>query len=274
MLPARWIDLGRTDPLTFHATYAGVADAREPDDPPAVVWGRVDAHICLGQSQGLCELDAGLDVPVVRRPLGGGAVWVDEQQLSYAFVVPLDVAPRRHADWYGWALAPAIDTFRAFGCEVERNAEDLWHAGRKIAGSGAATIGCSAVVASSFLLRFPRERFAHAIAAVTPGFRARLIDGLAAAMTDWASTGDVPSETALRTAFQGALAVRLRWHVRTDRIAAREVGEIEVWRTELATPIECGQRRVTDGIKLNAELVLTTRDGEARLERTALAQRA
>jgi lipoate-protein ligase A len=251
-----------------------VADAREPGDPPAVVWGRVDAHICLGQSQGMCELDAGLDVPVVRRPLGGGAVWVDEQQLSYALVAPLDIAPKRHADWYGWALAPAIDTFRAFGREVEANAEDLWHAGRKIAGSGAATIGRSAVIASSFLLRFPRERFAHAIAAATPAFRARLIDGLAAAMTDWAETGDVPSETALGTAFQAALAGRLGWRVRTDRIAAREADAIEAWRTELAAPIETGLRRVGDGIKLNAELVLTGRGGEARLERTALAQRA
>jgi lipoate-protein ligase A len=266
MLPTRWIDLGRTDPLTFHATYAGVADAREADDPPAVIWGRVGAHVCLGQSQGMCELADRLDVPVVRRPLGGGAVWVDEQQLSYALVAPLDAAPRHHADWYGWALAPAIDAFRAFGLVVERNAEDLWHAGRKIAGSGAATIGRSAVIASSFLLRFPRERFADAIAAATPSFRGRLIDGLAVAMTDWAETGDPPAEAALRAAFQAALADRLGWRVRADRIATREAGEIKAWREELCAPIDAGVRRVKDGIKLNAELALTMRGGNVRLE--------
>jgi len=270
MIRARWIDLGRTDPLAFHATYAGVADAREPGDPPAVVWGRVDAHVCLGQSQGLCELDDALEVPVVRRPLGGGAVWVDEQQLSYALVAPLEALPQRHAEWYGWALAPAIDTSRAFGLEVERNAEDLWHAGRKIAGSGAATIGRSAVVASSFLLRFPRERFARAIAAATPSFRARLVDALAAAMTDWASTGTVPSEAAVRAAFQAALADRLGWRMHAGQIERREADEIAGWREELSAPIETGRRRVTDGIKLNAELVLAARGGEARLERRAL----
>jgi lipoate-protein ligase A len=68
------------------------------------------------------------------------------------------LAPPRHEDWYAWALAPAIATFRAFGLEVERRAEDLWHDGRKIAGSGAATIGRCAVVASSFLCGFRAER--------------------------------------------------------------------------------------------------------------------
>ncbi|MCC6611215.1 MAG: lipoate--protein ligase family protein [Burkholderiales bacterium] len=266
MLPARWIDLGSTDPLTFHATYAGVADAREADDPPAVVWGRAGAHICLGQSQGLCELEDGVDVPVVRRPLGGGVVWVDEHQFSYVLIAPVEAAPPRHEQWYGWALDPAIATFRAFGLAVERHAEDLWHAGRKIAGSGAATIGRSAVIGSSFLLRFPRERFARAIAAAAPSFRVKLIEGLAAAMTDWAEAGDPPGETALRTAFQASLADRLGWCVRADRIEAREGNEIEHWREELSAPIDAGIRRVKDGIKLNAELLLTGRGGAPRLE--------
>ena len=267
MLPARWIDLGRADPLTFHATYAGIASARTVGDPPTVIWGRVCAHVCLGQSQGLCELDDALDVPVLRRPLGGGMVWVDENQLSYALVAPRRAAPLRHEDWYAWALAPAIETFRAFGMEVVRNAEDLWHAGRKIAGSGAATIGRSAVVASSFLLRFPRERFARVVAASTPAFRARLADGLAAAMTDWASSRPLPAEDALRAAFERALAGRLGWRTRPDRIGAGEAGEIATWREELSAPIERGRRRVPDGIKLNAELSLIGAGGEARLER-------
>jgi len=267
MVPARWIDLGRTDPLTFHATYAGVADARAADDPPAVVWGRAGAHVCLGQSQGTCELDAAPEVAVVRRPLGGGAVWVDEQQLSYALIAPLAAVPRRHAEWYGWALAPAIDTFRAFGIAVERIDEDLWHAGRKIAGSGAATIGRSAVVGSSFLLRFPRERFARAVAAPTPAYRARLLEGLAQAMTDWATAGGVPDESALRIAFRAALADRLAWRVQDDRLGREEADEVAAWRAELAAPIETGVRRVSAGIKLNAELTLAVRGDEARVER-------
>lgn len=268
MIAARWFDLGVTDPLTFHSTYAGVADAQAMNPSPAVVWARVGAHICLGQSQGMCELADTLEVPVVRRPLGGGAVWVDEMQLSYAIIAPLASVPRRHADWYEWALGPAIRTFRGFGLAVERHAEDLWLAGRKIAGSGAATIGRSAVVASSFLLRFPRARFACAVASGSQAFRARLLEALGVAMTDWAEHGVVPDEGSVRAAFRGALARHLGWNLQSAAENSAESAEIRNWRAELAEPIEAGIPRVPDGIKLNTALTLAMAGGSAVLVRS------
>ena len=267
MIRARWFDLGRTDPLTFHATYAGLAEAGAADGSPAVVWGRVAAHVCLGQSQGLCELADALDVPVVRRPLGGGAVWVDEMQLSYALVAPLAHAPVRPADWYAWALAPAIATFRAFGLAAERRAEDLWVAGRKIAGSGAATIGRSAVVASSFLLRFPRERFVRAVAVSSPGFQARLREGLDLAMTDWSAHAAIPGEAGLQAVFRQALEGGLGWRMERGVLEREQTAAIAEWRDELAAPIERGSPRRGGAIKLNAALTLASVDGAAVLLR-------
>ena len=270
MRPARWFDLGVVDPIAFHATYAGLADAQERGAAPLVVWGRTAAHVCLGQGQGRCELDDALAVPVVRRPLGGGAVWVDEDQLAYALVAPLALAPLRHEDWYAWALAPASATFRAFGLEVERRAEDLWLARRKIAGSGAATIGRCAVVASSFLLRFPHARFAASVASPDPAFRAALDDALGAAMTDWSSHASPPDDDSLATAFRAALRATLGWSAVASPIQASERAAIEAWRDELAAPIEAGRPRVAGGIKLNAALTLRrdARTGAPRLERT------
>jgi lipoate-protein ligase A len=268
--PARWIDVGAMDPIAFHATYAGLADAQEADAAPVVVWGQARTHLCLGQSQGRCDVGRRADVPVVRRPLGGGAVWVDENQLSYALVAPLGLAPPRHEDWYAWALAPAIATFRSFGLDVERRAEDLWLAGRKIAGSGAATIGRCAVVASSFLLKFPREHFAASVASPDPAFRAALDDALSAAMTDWSSHAAPPDDDSLATAFRAALRATLGWSAVASPIRASECAAIEAWRDELAAPIEAGRPRVAGGIKLNAALTLRrdARTGAPRLERT------
>ena len=267
MIRARWIGLGRIDPIGFHASYAGVAEVQAPDGAPIVVWGRATTHVCLGQSQGLCELDDVIDVPVVRRPLGGGVVWVDEDQHSYAIVAPLALAPRRHEDWYGWALAPAISTFRTFGLAVERHGEDLWLGGRKIAGSGAATIGGAAVVASSFLLRFPSERFADAVASPSGPFRAALHAALGTAMTDWASQAAPPGEGALAAAFGVALCETLGWSPQPSGIEPHERAAIDEWREELAVPIERGRRRVAHGIKLNAALALLNdeRTGVPRL---------
>jgi lipoate-protein ligase A len=261
VIRARWLDLGCTDPWTFHSTYAGVAAARSDDPLPTVVWGRVAPHVCLGQSQGMCELASLLEVPVVRRPLGGGTVWVDEQQLSYALVAPLASVPPRHVDWYEWALGPAVATFRRFGLAVERHAEDLWLEGRKIAGSGAATIGRSAVVASSFLMRFPRARFARAIAAASPRFRTRLLEALDLAMTDWSEHAPAPAGARVKAAFEADVAGKLEWHLQRGGVSVAEADEIRDWRAELSEPIEAGIRRVPGGVKLNAMLTLAM-DGD------------
>jgi hypothetical protein len=196
-------------------------------------------------------------------------VWVDEDQLAHALIAPLGCAPLRHADWYAWALAPAIATFRSFGLGVERHAEDLWLAGRKIAGSGAATIGRSAVVASSFLLQFPRARFAASVAP-NLAYRAALRVALDTAMTDWASHAALPGEPALAGAFRAALRTTLGWDARPGMLDARERTSVDEWRDELAAPVEAGRPRLAGGIKLNAALTLVhdARTGVPRLERT------
>ena len=269
MVPARWIDLGRVAPLDFHAAYTGLAYAQGEGAVPVVVCGQAGAHISLGQSQTLIEVDDAVDVPVVRRALGGGAVWVDEHQLSYAIIARLAIAPQRHEDWYRWALAPAIATFGAFGLAVHSIREDLWLGGRKIAGSGAATLERSAVVASSFLLRFPRERFASAMASPSAGYRNCVREGLAAAMTDWESETGRPDLEALSAVFIRAIRSELGWRVALSAPDAREAVSIADWRAELAEPIEQGKRgRVHDGLKLNAELcVVAAPGGGARLVR-------
>jgi lipoate-protein ligase A len=267
MILARWLDLGNTDPWTFHATYAGIAATQSDVPLPTVVWGCVGTHVCLGQSQGMCELANVLDVPVVRRPLGGGTVWVDEMQMSYALVAPLAFVPPRHVDWYEWALGPAIATFGSFGLVVERQAEDLWLGGRKIAGSGAATIGRSAVVASSFLMHFPRARFTRAVAATSQGFRTQLFQALSAAMTDWSEHAPVPEGASVKAAFKGAVLHGLDWHLQPGEVSVAEAAEIRSWREELSEPIEPGIRRVPGGVKLNAMLTLAMEGGAPVLRR-------
>jgi lipoate-protein ligase A len=269
MVPARWIDLGSVAPLDFHSIYTGLAYAQRDQARPIVVCGLAGAHVSLGQSQTLAEVDDALGVPVVRRALGGGAVWVDEDQVSYAIVAPLRLAPALHEDWYRWALAPAVATFASFGLAVEQVGEDLWLRGRKIAGSGAATLGRSAVVASSFLLRFPRDAFAAAMAAPSANYRDRVREGLAAAMTDWESEAPRPQLEALDAAFRRSVESAFGWRVAASTPTAEEAAAIADWRAELGEPIERGNaRRVPDGIKLNARLsVVAAEDGGARLIR-------
>ncbi len=245
-----------------------MAQAAGPDSAPVLLWGRATAHICLGQSQSLAhELAPRLDVPVVRRPLGGGAVWVDEHQCTYTLIMPLQHAPRRPAEWSAWALQPALAAYRRFGLVVELHGEDLWLQGRKIAGSGSATIGGCAVIASSFLLRFPRERFARCIAG-SAEFRAWLLEGLAQTMTDWESHADVPHADVLRETYAAAAGHAFGWRVRSSALTPAESMAAETAHAELEDELEdemenegCGggRRACAGGVKLNAESSLVER---------------
>lgn len=269
MIAARFLDLGLVQPLEFHATYAGVAAALSRDAAPVVMWGRSTPHISLGQSQNRrLELAADLDVPVVTRPLGGGAVWIDEAQHCLILIAPRARAPARPADWFEWGLAPVIATYRRFGLRVTRREQDVWLAGRKISGSGAATIGMSAVFASSFMLRFPAGKFARCIFSASPGFRDWLTAGLQHAMTDWQSHQLPPSAAELRRTFRSEVEHAFGWRLTESRLSSAELQARDAARGELAEPEPSGRRYVTDGIKLNAAAFLTERRNGLRVERS------
>lgn len=249
------------------------------DSAPVLLWGTAPAHLCLGQSQSAAhELVAGLDVPVVRRPLGGGTVWVDENQFVYVLIAPLRYAPQRPADWSAWALQPAIATFHQFGLDVERHREDLWLRGKKIAGTGSATIGQSAVFASSFMMQFPRERFAGCIAG-TAEFRDWLKTGLAVTLTDWGEHAPVCAEAELRDAFCAAVVRVLGWRLSRSAVSTAELLAIDAENLDMHDDGSCRSRMHQDGIKLNADSYLVERevDGQRVRELTvrgAVARRA
>jgi len=265
---ARLLAPGLLQPARLHASYAGIAQAAAPDSAPVLLWARATAHLSLGQSQSAaCELVANPGVPVLRRPLGGGMVWIDEQQYIHVFIVPLRHAPRRPAEWAAWGLQPALSTFQAHGLDVERRGEDLWLGGRKIAGSGSATLGACAVFASSFLLRFPRERFSGCVAG-SAGFRGWLNTGLVATMTDWSAHAPVPAEAGLRAEFVAATGKVFGWSLQPDAIRNDEqqaIDEAEAGMIE--DDDDGGARAVPGGIKLNRESRLVEHECNGRLVR-------
>ncbi len=265
MTPARWIDVGLVSGRIFHASYAAVAECQGDGSAPAIVWGRAADHVSIGQHQSeAAELAWPRPAPAVRRALGGGSVWIDPDQLCFALVVPLARLNRRPADWYAWALAPAVAAFRGLGLTVEQVDRDLWCGGRKIAGSGAATIGRAAVVGSSFMLRFPAGRFAQCIRCPSAGFRAWLEQELALAMTSWSEHGPLPAADRVASAFRGACSALFGWQLADEQLGDAERAALAAVLADEPWDEERGRRLVPDGIKLNAWRYLReARDCEA-----------
>ncbi|MFN4263816.1 MAG: biotin/lipoate A/B protein ligase family protein [Thioalkalivibrionaceae bacterium] len=211
----RWIDGGTVEAENLHALYAGAAACASLDET-LVLWLRTEqAHISVGAHQ-----NAGLDLdlegcrkrglPVVRRVLGGGAVWVDADQDCFFIVQPRSALARGHRHLFALGLGIAVRALGQLAEEVRCPAtdesperinaagrstdlkpdlgepmglriegQDVWLGERKVMGSGAATVGDGCVFGASLLGRFPAVRFVEALRERSPGFRAWLIPSVA-----------------------------------------------------------------------------------------------
>jgi hypothetical protein len=264
-MEGRRLDLGLLDPLGLHAGYAGMAEAQGAGAPPVVLLARSGGHLSLGAAQGAAaELDRAAcrrhGVPVLRRPLGGGTVWVDARQLNYFFLFPAGSGPARPAAAFSLA-APVVEAVHhTFGLPVAgTGGQDFWCRGRKIGGTGAATLGHTLVLGGSFLLDFAQTAFARCVAAPSPGYREWLGEALGGSLTSWAGEGvGGVALAAVAEAFWAALAAQ-GWRLRPSAPSAAERLAMAAAREDLDDLDweEDARRRVPNGIKLKAGAFLT-----------------
>jgi hypothetical protein len=230
-------------------------------DDPVVIWGQPAAHFCLGQHQSIAaELVADVTVPVIRRPLGGGGVWLDRNQVCLVLVAPRDFFPSRTHAWYAHVLAPMLQVYAEMGWNVELVGQDVWFNGKKLAGTGAASIGEAGLVGTSFLLKFPVAEFTRLIAVPSEGFRVWLDEALQGSLTTWSDYAEVPELPWLSLIYRRAAAGIFEWRweqacLRDDERSARES-----YRAELVPDDEGQAKLIPYGIKINARSYLTERE--------------
>lgn len=277
---ARWMDLGTLDPLQLHATAQGVAEAQAHDSAPSVIWARASkAHICLGASQG-AEVELDLDacrlagVEVVRRPLGGGTVWLDGDQWCFFLILPKAHVSGSRAEFFRRALMPALATYHDHGLHAERVGRgDLWLDGRKILGSGAATVNRADILGASFLLSFPVQRFAALLRCPSPGYRQWLNDELANAMTAWRNHAPPPDGDALAQCFRHHLESVFGWSLHRDAMTSLERDMSIAARPDVADVVDGPRGPCTPGgVKLNHHTYLLEGSGAPGWTRLVLRQ--
>jgi lipoate-protein ligase A len=135
-------------------------------------------YVCIGfhqDAQQEIDLDytRANNIPVFRREVGGGAVYLDGQQLFFQLIIRRDRpgVPANIAQFYKKFLGPVIDTFIKFGVPAEyKPVNDIITNGRKISGTGAAQIDDMLILVGNFIqdfnydvmskcLRVPDEKF-------------------------------------------------------------------------------------------------------------------
>jgi len=162
----RVVDFGRVSALRSQTLWHALAYGVSAGGPPTLSFMRPSRpYVGLGYHRRLEEADLGAcreaGLPVFRRMVGGGVVYLDEHQQFFQIVLPLGAVPRSREAALRRLLSPAVAAFRAAGLPAELDDDNEIVVGEaKICGHGAAQIDDAVVVVGNLI-----ERFDHAAAA-------------------------------------------------------------------------------------------------------------
>lgn len=231
----RLLDLGTVGYLRSQTIWHGVAYAMKEGSANVITLLRPDRpYICIGYHQELeKEIDLGFcqrqGLPLTRREVGGGAVYLDGNQVFTHFIFQRHQVPRQVEDVYALFAQPAVATYQALGIAAyHRPVNDIQVAGRKIGGMGAALIGEAMVVASSLMFDFDCRLMAGALKVASEKMRDKVYESL----TDYMTTlhrelGRAPAQEEVKELFvrhcQEALGIELV----ADELSAEELRVIE-----------------------------------------------
>jgi lipoate-protein ligase A len=166
----RVIDAGSVPAIRSQSLWHGLASAMGSTDRPVLSFCRpTEAYVCVGFHRRLNELDltacSEMELPVLRRQIGGGPVYCDTDQLFFQITIPADRAPASIDRLYQALLGPAAAALRRLGLDARLECiNEIVVGDRKLSGTGAGRIGDAVTVVGNVIFRFPHARMARVIA--------------------------------------------------------------------------------------------------------------
>jgi lipoate-protein ligase A len=144
-----------------------------------------------------------MDLPIFRREVGGGTVYLDRNQIFYHMVWNKDNPnfPKRIKDIYEYLSVPPMETYEEFGIATKfREINDIVTSkGRKIAGLGGADIADSMAFVGSIILDFDYDKMAHAIKVPDEKFRDKIYKSMKENVTNMKKEiGKAPSHEEIK----------------------------------------------------------------------------
>ena len=137
-----------------------------------VLLAPAEHYVCIGYHQDVTQ-EVDLDycrvhgIPVFRREVGGGAVYLDGNQLFYQVILHKDspLASSGKGAFYRALLEPAANVYRQMGIAARyRPVNDIiTDEGRKISGTGAAEIGNYLILVGNIIMDFDYETMARVL---------------------------------------------------------------------------------------------------------------
>ncbi len=184
----RYLNLGTVGARESQAVYHALAELMEPGDPVTLVTVSPDSpYVCVGYHQvasrevDRCYCEAH-NIPVGRRMVGGGAVWLDHDQIFWHLIMP-----RRNLAidaLYRQFLAAPVTAYQRMGIQAaHRPVNDIVVGPRKIGGTGASTMENADLLVGSIMMDFNTEAMARVLNVPSEKFRDKMVSSLKDYMT-------------------------------------------------------------------------------------------
>jgi lipoate---protein ligase len=233
----RLLDLGFVSPLHSQTVYHAAGHAMTADSPDTIILVSPDRpYVCIGYHQEL-EKEVDLDycrvhgLPVYRREVGGGAVYLDAGQLFSQWVFHEGRLPKDLEARFELYIRPLVETYQALGIlAYQRPANDVHVAGKKIGGTGAARMGEAEVVVGSFMFTFDKAAMAQVLRVPSEKMRDKVYQSLDQYMTTMQEQLGAPPDrdTVKRLYIERCAAVLGREIVPGDLTAAERAAMAEI----------------------------------------------
>jgi len=253
MREIRLLDLGLCSYTESQTLYHAVASSLGPDDPNTIILCRPRRpYVCIGRHQ---ELHREVDVeacrkrglPILRREVGGGAVYLDRDQLFFQLVWQPREMPAQITEAFEYFARGPVACYQALGVGGAHFApvNDLQVAGRKIGGLGAASIGQAFVFVGSIITAFD----ARAAASVLRIPDEKLRDKVAKSMESYVSSlarelGHRPSARTVRRELVGAFERALGTAIVPGELRDPERLAYRGWVSRMRSPAWVDQVRL------------------------------
>jgi len=228
-------------------------------------------YVCIGFHQDLFkEVDVDFcrshRIPMFRRDVGGGAVYLDGNQLFFQMILKRD-DPRIPASkemFYKKFLQPAIHVYRRLGIAAEyKPINDVIAGNRKISGSGVGEIGPSVVFVGNLIVDFNHDMMAHVLKVPDEKFRDKVYRTLKENLSTIRQ--ELGEENAIKwnedrlnemmieefSKLLGPLNPRpLDEPVRNKMDELRDIMESDAWLTKIQSRISSLKLKIRDGVHL------------------------
>jgi len=231
-------------PLRSQTVYHAVGYAMKEDTPNTIIMVSPNGpYVSIGYHQDMqkevdleyCEQH---NLPVYRREVGGGAVFLDNGQLFTQWIFHKEDLPTSLEERFKLYIDPLVATYRELGINANhRPINDVHVEGKKIGGTGAAQMGIAEILVGSLMYTFDKKTMSQVLKVPSEKMRDKIFESLEAYMTTMSEQlGSTPDRVMVKDLYMKKVAEAL----------GMEVYEGEWTEEEEAMAKEIDERFVSD----------------------------